>query len=91
MCPGIAAQKKAYMFRIYSTLPLCGRKVSSCIVLCQENIFDMSEKTDGWPGPVGKVIGNDSQHLSDGIHELGGHALGSTRMTRGGAVSCIMR
>ena len=44
----------------------------------------MSDKTNGWPGPVEKPIGDDPQHWSDGIRELNGHALGSALTTRDG-------
>ena len=44
----------------------------------------MSDKTSGWPGPIQKPIGSYPQHWSGGIHELDGHALGSTLTSNDG-------
>ena len=41
-------------------------------------------QTSRWPGTVEKPIRSYPQHLSDGIHELDGHALGSTLTWRDG-------
>ena len=47
----------------------------------------MSDKTNGWLGPVERPIGSDPQHWSNGIHELVGHALDTTSASRDGEVA----
>ena len=84
ICRGVAAQKKSDMFRILYTLPMGGQSIASLSSLCQEATYVMSDKTNGWPGPIEKPIGNYPYHWPDGIHELDGHALGSTLTSRGG-------
>ena len=44
----------------------------------------MSDKATWWPGPIEKPIGSYPQNWSDGIHDLDGHALGSTLTSRDG-------
>ena len=72
------------MSRIKSTLPMGERSIASLISLCQDATHVMSDKTNGWLGPGGKPNGDYPLHWSDGIHELDGHALGSTLTSRDG-------
>ena len=91
ICRGVAARKKADTSRIFSALPMCERDVSSLSSLCQEATFDMSGQKSCWLGLADKCIGDDPQCCSDGIHELDGHALVSTLVSRGNEALYIMK
>ena len=69
---------------ILSTLQIGERNIASFSSHCQVVSYVMSDKTNGWLGPVEKPIGDYPQHWSGGIHELDGHALGSTLTSRDG-------
>ena len=76
ICRGIAKQKRLDPSRKFTTLPMCGKRLTSLSSLCRKASMDAGKRS--WPKSPEQPIGSYPKHWSDALHDNDGHGLATT-------------